>query len=136
MSNLEIVASMYEAFNRGDIQAIIDQTADNVAWESWKDNYAQKAGVPYLRAQSGKQGVADFFAEVAKMGITRLDILSMMEGGNQVAVELELDAAKFSDEEIHLWTLNEAGKITRFRHYIDTAKQIAANEKAAGSASA
>lgn len=136
MSNLEIVASMYAAFNRGDIQAIIDQTAENVEWEAWKDNYAQKADIPYLRAQKGRQGVADFFQEVAKMGITRLDILSMMEGGNQVAVELELDAAKFSDEEIHLWTLNDNGEVTRFRHYVDTAKQIAANGNTAGSATA
>jgi uncharacterized protein len=30
------------------------------------------------------------------------------------------------DEELHLWTLDEQQKIVRFRHYVDTAKHIAA----------
>lgn len=136
MSNLATVKSIYEAFNRGDIPYILDRLADNVEWEKWKDNYAQKADLPYLRPQTGRQGVTDFFAAVEDLGITNIDIISMMEGDNQVAVEIYLESAKFDDEEIHLFTFNDEGKITRFRHYLDTAKQIAANEKSQTSTAA
>jgi ketosteroid isomerase-like protein len=30
------------------------------------------------------------------------------------------------DEEIHLWTFNDAGQVVRLRHYTDTAKHMAA----------
>lgn len=136
MSNKDTVLGIYESFNRGDIPAIIEQLAEDVNWEQWKDNYAQKADVPYLRSQTGKSGVADFFVAVEDLGVKKLDILSVLEGGNQIAVELELESAKFEDEEIHLWTFNDEGKVTRFRHYIDTAKQIAANEKSKTSTAA
>jgi len=33
---------------------------------------------------------------------------------------------RYRDEELHLWTLNDDGKVTRLRHYTDTAKHIAA----------
>lgn len=32
---------------------------------------------------------------------------------------------RLRDEEMHLWNVNAAGKVTRFRHYADTAKHIA-----------
>lgn len=136
MSNLAAVKAMYEAFNRGDIPYILDRVADNVEWEKWKDNYAQKAGVPYLRSQTGRQGVADFFAAVEDLGITNIEILSMMKGAGQVAVEVYVESAKVNDEEMHLFTFNDEGKVTRFRHYLDTAKQIAANEKSQASSAA
>jgi hypothetical protein len=136
MSNKDTVLGMYESFNKGDIPAIIEQVAETVDWEKWTDNYAQKADVPYLRSQTGKSGVADFFVAVEDLGVKKIDILSVLEGGNQIAVELEIETSKFNDEEIHLWTFNDEGKVTRFRHYIDTAKQIAANERAKTSTAA
>jgi len=136
MSNLATVKAIYEDFNQGNIPGILDRLADNVEWEKWKDNYAQNADLPYLRAQTGRQGVADFFTAVEDLGITNIEILSMMEGDNQVAVEVYLESAKFDDEEIHLFTFNDEGKITRFRHYLDTAKQIAASGKAQASSAA
>ena len=136
MSNLDTVMGMYESFNRGDIPAIIEQLDENVEWEKWTDNYAQRAEIPYLRFQKGKQGVRDFFVALEDVGVKNINILSVMEGKNQIAVEVEIEAARFDDEEIHLWTFNDEGKIVRFRHYLDTAKQIAANGKAITSASA
>jgi ketosteroid isomerase-like protein len=28
------------------------------------------------------------------------------------------------DEELHLWTFNDNGKVVRLRHYVDTAKHL------------
>jgi ketosteroid isomerase-like protein len=81
----------------------------------------------------GKAEVGRFFEVAGVTEIVDLQILSMMEGGNQVAVEFVLEAnlpawggGHYRDEEIHLWTFNDQGQVTRLRHYIDTAKHIAA----------
>lgn len=133
MSNLATVTAIYEAFGRGDVPAILDRIADDCAWEAWSDNSAVKAGVPWLEPRVGKAGVAEFFAVVGQMEIVDFQVLSIMEGGNQVAVEFVLEAnlpahggRGYRDEEIHLWTFNEAGEVARLRHYTDTAKHIAA----------
>lgn len=57
---------------------------------------------------------------------------SWTAGGNQVAAEIAIEAEiigtgrRYRDEEMHLFTLNSEGKVTRFRHYVDTAKHIEA----------
>jgi hypothetical protein len=83
-----------------------------------------------MQEKNSVAGVAEFFGEVGKLGITNFKVVSIMEGKNQIAVEFEIEADRFGkEEEMHLWTFNENGKIVRFRHYLDTAKHIAANEK-------
>lgn len=130
MSNLETVKAIYEAFGRGDIPFILSCLDENVAWEKWDGNHAQTSGVPYMQEKNSPNEVAEFFGEVAKLGITGFEVVSIMEGENQIAVEFNIEAARFGkEEEMHLWTFNEAGKISCFRHYLDTAKHIAANEK-------
>jgi len=128
------VASLYEAFGRGDIPAILDHLADDIQWEPWADTSAQKAGVVWLQPRQGKAGVLEFFQIVGEMGVTDFRVLSLLEGGNQVVAEIVIDASLpggsggFHDEELHLWTFNDAGKIARMRHYVDTAKHRAAAE--------
>jgi ketosteroid isomerase-like protein len=81
----------------------------------------------------GKAEVVGFFEAAGQMEILDLQILNMMEGGNQVAVEFILEAnlpawggGHYRDEEMHLWTFDPNGKVVRLRHYTDTAKHIAA----------
>lgn len=134
-SNLSTVQAIYAAFGQGNIPAIINHLDDTVQWESWADNTAQKAGVPWLKAQKGKEGALAFFQCVGSLlQIKDFQVLNLMEGGNQVAAEFVIEAdvpstgGHFRDEEIHLWTFNDSGKVARFRHYADTAKHM----KAAG----
>jgi ketosteroid isomerase-like protein len=129
---LQSVEAIYGAFGRGDVPAILDHLSPTVAWEAWDDNYAQRAGVPWLMPRHGHAGAVAFFTTVAtSMNITGFSVLSMLAGGNQVAAEIRL-AATFPngtvmhEEEIHLWTFGDDGKVVRFRHYTDTAKHIAA----------
>jgi ketosteroid isomerase-like protein len=131
-NNLATVQSIYEAFGKGDIPAIMDYLAEDVQWEQWADNSAQKAGVPWMQARKGKAGAMDFFTAVGKLDVKDFQVLSMMANERQVAVEFIFEAivpstnGHYRDEEIHLWTLNEKGKVVRLRHYTDTAKLIAA----------
>ncbi len=133
MSNLSTVQGIYEAFGRGDVPAILETLADDVEWESWADNSSVNAGVPWMTPRHGKDDVVRFFETAGQMEIVDLQILGMMEGANQVAVEFVIEAKlpawggrSYRDEEMHLWTFNDDGKIVRLRHYTDTAKQIAA----------
>jgi len=133
MSNLSTVQGIYEAFGRGDVPAILATLADDVAWESWESNSSVEAGLPWMTPRQGRDEVGKFFDAAGQMKVIDLQILGMMEGGNQVAVEFVFEAelpawggGRYRDEEIHLWTFNDAGKVTRLRHYTDTAKHIAA----------
>ena len=131
MSNMDTVREIYAAFNRGDINAILEHISDDVRWEEWADNSAQKAGVPWMKARRGKEGVADFFRLISEFKVHDFQVLSVMGGGNQVAAEFifEADAPPhgrhYRDEEIHLWTFDDQGRVIRLRHYTDTAKHIA-----------
>lgn len=128
---LTVTKTIYKAFQQGDIATILDQMSERVSWESWADNSAQRVGVPWLLPRRGKAGVAEFFRYLGtKMQVREFHVLSMMAGGNQVAVEFVIDVAvsttgrHYRDEEIHLWTFDPSGKVTRLRHYADTAKHI------------
>jgi ketosteroid isomerase-like protein len=128
---LESVQRIYEAFGRGDAAFIVDLMSDDVQWEAWADNSAQKAGVPWLRSGHGKAGVAAFFQLAGQFQIHDFKVLSIMGNDRQVAAEVVIDATppgaqRYRDEEIHLWTFGDDGKVTRLRHYTDTAKHIAA----------
>jgi ketosteroid isomerase-like protein len=134
MSNVATVQSIYEAFGRGDIPAILDRISDDVMWEAWgTDNTAQEAGVPWMLPRRGREGVAEFFQQVsASLEFHGFEPLNLLEGGNQVAATIRFDVTakatgeRFQDEEIHLWTFSADGKISGLRHYLDTAKHIRA----------
>ncbi len=131
-TNLATIAALYAAFGQGDIPTIIDKLAEDVAWETWADNSAATAGVSYLQPRTGKDGALQFFMLTSQMKVTEFNVLSLMAGNNQVAAEFVISAQNprtgktYRDEEMHLWTFNEEGKVSRLRHYVDTWKHIAA----------
>ena len=135
-ANLAIVSDIYAAFGRGDIPAILDRIAPDCRWEAWANNRAQLAGVPTLQPRIGPAGVADFFVTVRQLEVHAFQVLDMVASDRQVAVEVAIayttpTGARLSDEELHLWALNEDQQVVRMRHYVDTAKHIAAFAAAA-----
>ena len=131
-ANAASVAEIYSAFGRGDVPAILDRLADDVAWDAWeRTNEGQLAGVAHLAEQRGVQGAAEFFASIAGWSVREFTVLDVIGSGRQVVAEIRAafdlpGGGKFADEELHLWTFDESGKVTRFRHYVDTAKHIRA----------
>jgi hypothetical protein len=84
-----------------------------------------------MQPRHGRAGVAEFFGYVATMQIQDFQVLDMLAGDRQVVVEVQISIAmpgggSLTDEELHLYSLDAAGKIIRMRHYVDTAKQISA----------
>jgi ketosteroid isomerase-like protein len=134
MSNLGTIQAIYEAFGRGDVPFILSKLSDDVQWEHWDDNAAVSSGkIPYLKSRTGKAGAAEFFGALASIDIKEFGVVNLLEGGNQVCGLCHIDSTvkatgkRIRDSEIHLWTLDKAGRVTSFRHYIDTAKHLAAH---------
>jgi uncharacterized protein len=125
------IAEIYDAFGRGDVEGILSRLADDVRWEEWDDNHGQRAGVPWLAPRRGRDGAREFFRVVGGLQLDDFRVLKMLAGEDSVAAEVVLEfttpaGARLRDEEVHLWTLNEEGKVIRMRHYVDTAKHITA----------
>jgi len=126
-----VVGTIYQAFGRGDVPAILEHLADDVAWDEWPDNFAQRAGAPHLAARRGREDAAGFFGVIRDWTVLGFEVLDVIGDGRQVVAEIRASFAlpgggRFADEELHLWTFDEAGRVVRFRHYVDTAKHIAA----------
>jgi ketosteroid isomerase-like protein len=130
--NAATIADVYAAFGRGDVPAILDRLAPDIAWEEWDEpTFAQRAGVPHLLARTGPAHVAGFFAVLGSYTVLDFAVLDIIGSGRQVVAEVRASFAlpgggRFADEELHLWTFDDGGRVTRFRHYSDTAKHIAA----------
>ena len=135
MSNVETMQEIYEAFGRGDVAAILERLAEDVRWEQWATtNAAQEKDVPYMRPRSGREAVAGFFADVQEdFEMNSFNPHAFLEGDGRVAVMIEIDITvkstgkRVEEEEIHLVEFGPDGKVTGFRHFLDTAKAIEAH---------
>ena len=126
------VAEIYAAFARGDVPAVLDRLADDVAWEEWPANEAQRAGVRHLLPRRGVAAAAEFFTVIAGWSVRDFAVLDVIGDGRQVVAEIRAafdlpDGGRLADEELHLWTFDADGRVARFRHYCDTAKHIRAD---------
>jgi ketosteroid isomerase-like protein len=123
MSNLATVQQIYASFGQGDVPAIVAKLADGVEWEHDSVDH----GIPWLRPGRGKGHVLEFFGVVGKdLEIKRFEVSNLMENGNQVVALLHFQATvratgkTYQDYEAHVWTFGADGKVTRFRHIVDT----------------
>jgi uncharacterized protein len=133
MSNTQTIREIYEAFGAGDIDAILARLADDVRWERWPDGSgAQRHGVPWLTERTGPDEVAEFFAALGALDINAFAPTAFLEGDGVVAAVIAIDLTvkatgeRFRDDEIHLWSFGPDGRITAFRHFVDTAKHVEA----------
>jgi uncharacterized protein len=120
--NVEFVKSVYDAFARGDVPAVLGAFADDIEW-------FEAEGMPYGGVYRGGEAVAqnvfgpittdnDGFAlileELIGSGGTVAAILRYTGTGKVTGKTLDVPA-------VHVWDVRD-GKLTRFRQYIDTVK--------------
>jgi ketosteroid isomerase-like protein len=131
-ANRAAVLSLYEAFGRGDVDAIVESLADDVSWDAdWADNFAQRTAIDHFLPRRGHAQVIEFFKLFASYTVHRFDVLDVLVSADRVACVVVIDAStpdggRYRDEEMHLWTFDAEGRISALRHYIDTAKHLAA----------
>jgi ketosteroid isomerase-like protein len=127
-----VVAGIYEAFGRADIDALLAPLADDISWDAdWADSFAHRARIDMLAPRRGKAAVAEFFATLATYEVHDFKVLDLLASDRQVAVQVVIEVSyphggRYRDEEVHLWTFDADGTIVALRHYVDTAKHIAA----------
>lgn len=132
MGNVETLEAMYEAYGRGDVAAILDRLSDDVRWDVWDSASPVQEEIFYIRPRTGKESVEDFFSSLAGLEFHKFEIANILAGGAQVVALINLDITvkatgkRVQDLEVHLWTFGPDGKVTAFRHILDTAKSAAA----------
>lgn len=135
----QIVLDMYAAFAKGDIPTLLAGCSPDVRWEDNPGNSAQDAGVPWMLPRRGREGVAQFFQLLSAYKFHQFDVKGVMGYENRAVglVKCKLESPTggvFEDEEMHLFEFDDAGMLIRMRHFVDTAKAIAASKPQAAKA--
>jgi ketosteroid isomerase-like protein len=130
MSTEQTVKDLYAAFQRGDVAGIVALVADDVDWRN--DRVASKE-CPWNADFSGKAKLPGFFKAVAEhLNISVFDVQSIVASGPSVAVYLRIESTlakngrPLKNDSVHFWTFNERGQVSRYRHFNDTAAELAA----------
>ena len=124
--NLEIVRGGYEAFGRGDIQAVLGNFHDQITW--------QTPGPPELPLAGSRRGiaqVAQFFELLSDLlDITRFEPRQFIAHGDQVIVigddtaRVRTTGRSLEFRWTHVFTLRE-GKIVAFEEFNDASALVA-----------
>lgn len=132
-ANTTLIESLYAAFNRGDIQTILTNSAPNAEWI----NFGPGA-VPYCGDFSGR--ITDFFQAIGQSTTDGKVVMNRaIESGDIVVTEGRYTAtvrstgAKIDTPIAHIFTLR-GGKVVSWRGYADSAAVLAAHTGKAASA--
>jgi ketosteroid isomerase-like protein len=132
LTGVAAVAAIYEAFGRRDVPTVLSMLADDVTWDGdWVDNWAQRTRLELLTPRYGHAGVTEFFDAVSRYTVHHVAVLDLLSSDRQVVAEVVIeleapDGGRYRDEELHLWRFGPDGKVVALRHYVDTAKHLAA----------
>lgn len=119
--NVELVKSIYAAFARGDVPAVLERFDREICWQT-------PATLPWSNGDyHGPEGVAEYFGHFAA-ALTDPAIVTgeFLDAGDHVVVHGEERACstatgrRFAARFTHSWTLRD-GRVTRLRAVIDTA---------------
>ena len=110
--------------------AIVALVADDV---DWRNDRVESRECPWNGNFSGKANLPGFFKAVAEhLTISVFDVQSIVASGSLVAVYLRIESTlpkngrSLNNDAVHFWTFNDSGRVTRYRHFNDTAAELAA----------
>ena len=126
-ANIETTERVFEAFGRGDIDAILEHLAADVVIE-----FYGPPAIPYAGTYRGRDDARRFFETVlASIDVNVFEPQEMIASGDKVVVTGHLNlTAKATGREIdsdfvHVITL-AGGRWLRFRDFMNTANAVAA----------
>ena len=127
-SNRELVQSVYDAFGRGDIAAILDMLDDDVDWYD-----PGPPAVTHAGRYRGRDDVLRFFSRIEEsMTVETFQPTEFIVQGDRVIVlgsiraKVKQTGLVYDNEWAMSWTLRD-GRITKFQVYEDTARELAAH---------
>ena len=129
--NTALVEQAYNNFKDGNIEALLQQTSEDVTWQ-----LPEVPGVPLAGKRNGRQAVREFFAILER----DQDALSfepreaVAQGDKVISLghyswQVKETKREFASDFVHIFTVRN-GKITEFREHFDTAVVAAAYQKA------
>ena len=126
----DLVASVYDAFNRGDVEVALDALADDVEWQT-PDSLPWSEG-----AYRGREGVARYFSAFAEALADGSVAPEVIEGNGDLVVARGFERAtvrttgtRFEARFVHVWHLRDQ-QVVAMEGVADTASVRAAFETA------
>jgi len=120
--NVGVVRSVYEAFARGDVPAVLATMDPKIEWNE-AENFPYADKNPYVGPTAVLEGV---FARLGgEWEYFKLALEELLDAGDTVVSRGRYDAvykktgAKISAQFVHFWKLRE-GKVLSFQQYTDT----------------
>ncbi len=127
--NVKVIQTIYEAFGRGDIPAILQRVSSDTEWGFNVSNSV----VPWHKTIKGKAVLPSFFdAFMGNVEIKAFVPKSFMAVPNGVVVDLHLEyvvkktGRLVNENQLQWWSLDNQGLVTGLMHYEDTAQVEAA----------
>ena len=122
--NIESVKTVYEAFGRGDVAAILAAVTDDVDWAT----ETSADGAPWWGVRTGKDGVGAFFDAFGKaMDVEDFTPLTFAADDNGDVLTVvrfatrSRETGKFAQMHLHHYFRFTNGKISYYRGTEDTA---------------
>jgi ketosteroid isomerase-like protein len=118
----DIVKSLYNAFARGDVPAVLGAFDPRIQWRE-AENIRYADGNPYTGPQAVAEGV--FQRLTSDVDGFAVHPEHFVEGGDTVVVEgryrgkMKATGRKIDAQFAHVWHLRD-GKVVRFQQYTDT----------------
>ena len=126
--NVDAIKSVYEAFGKGDVAAILDRVTDDVDWAAEADSDV----APWYGQRRGKDEVGKFFEDIAgALDVQDFTPLSFAANDSEVmalirfSFTVKATGNKAAMNLHHYWRFRD-GKIEHYRGSEDTAQTASA----------
>jgi ketosteroid isomerase-like protein len=129
MENVTLLKSLYGAFGKGDIPAVLGLMSPDIKWYEAESNPYRPSGEPWVGPEAVLNNL--FMRMGAEWEGFTIHTRSFYGAGDSVIVEARYSGTykptgKSIDVQVcHVWDVKD-GKVTRFQQYVDTAKLQAA----------
>jgi ketosteroid isomerase-like protein len=120
--NVEKVKSAYEAFDRGDIEAVLEALDDDIEWNV-------PAVLPHGAQAKGRDEVGEFFQDLAeKWSEFQVEASDFVSSGSRICVIGEargkVEGVGASYGFVHAWTVDDEGALTKFEEFVDPSPEL------------
>ena len=126
--NIKVIQDVYEAFGRGDVEAIVAALSDDVDWAA----EASSTAAPWWGVRRGKEGAGQFFQDFGStMEVTDFTPISFAANDTDVLTVVRFSSVaratgKTSSMHLHHFFRFTDGKISYYRGTEDTLATVAA----------